>query len=110
MVKARHRTTTSTVRPPFLMYHAAIEAHGRLDAAGNLLLNRAQTSPPSCAPTKTRTPSPDPIACSETGECLTAPTGVFRVENGEFVLLDVILPEIRAIRCPKIRNESLGGG
>ena len=44
-------------------------------------------------PTNTRTPSPGPVACSETGECLTAPTGVYRVENGEFILLDVILPE-----------------
>ena len=76
----------------FLMYHAAIEAHGRLDDAGNLLLNRADIAAFLRA-YQNADALAGPVACSETGECLTAPTGIYRVENGEFILLDVILPE-----------------
>ena len=76
----------------FLMFHAAIEAHGRLDDAGNLLLNRADIAAFLRA-YQNADALAGPVACSETGECLTAPTGVYRVENGEFILLDVILPE-----------------
>lgn len=76
----------------FLMYHAAIEAVGRLDDAGNLLLNRADIAA-FLRSYQNADALAGPVACGETGECLAAPTGVFQVAGGEFVLLDVILPE-----------------
>ena len=76
----------------FLMYHAAIEAVGRLDENGNLLLNRADIAA-FLRGYQNADALAGPVACGETGECLSAATGVFRVENGEFILLDVILPE-----------------
>lgn len=76
----------------FLMYHAAIEAVGRLDEDGNLLLNRADIAA-FLRGYQNADALAGPVACGETGECLSAATGVFRVEDGEFILLDVILPE-----------------
>ena len=76
----------------FLMYHAAIEAVGRLDEDGNLLLNRADIAS-FLRNYRNADALAGPVACSETGECLSAPTGVYRIEDSAFVLLDVILPE-----------------
>lgn len=76
----------------YLMFHAAIEATGELDDDGNLRLNRADIA----AYLRTYQ-NPEaltgPIACGETGECLKAPTGVYRVADGAFALQDVILVE-----------------
>jgi len=76
----------------YLMFHAAIAAVGRLDESGMLLLHRDEIAA-FLRSYQDATALVGPIACDASGECLTAATGVYRVEDGAFVLLDVILPE-----------------
>ena len=54
-------------------------------------------------------PSPDPSLAARPVNASTAPTGVYRVENGEFILLDVILPETGRFDVRRI-GINLGGG
>lgn len=70
----------------------AILAIGELDDEGALHIDRAALN----AEIRSTSDYPGvtgPITCDENGECLLMPTAVLQIQEGEFVLLDVTLPE-----------------
>ena len=70
----------------------AILAVGVLDDEGALRIDRAALNA-AIRGTSDYLGVTGPISCDENGECLTMPTAVLQIRNGDFVLLDLTLPE-----------------
>lgn len=70
----------------------AIRAVGEVSDEGALHIDRAALN----AEIRSTSDYPGvtgPISCDESGECLTMPTAVLQIQEGQFVLLEVTLPE-----------------
>ena len=70
----------------------AIRAVGELDDEGALHIDRAALNA-AIRGTSDYAGASGTIHCDENGECLTMPTAILQIQEGEYVLLDVTLPE-----------------
>ena len=70
-------------------------AVGALDEAGALRIDRAALNAEIRATTDYEGVT-GAISCDEQGDCLLMPTAVLQIQDGEFVLLDVTLPDEEA--------------
>ena len=89
---APHSPYFTTSYDAYRLLLDAIRAVGELDDEGALRIDRAALNA-AIRGTSDYTGASGPIDCDENGECLTMPTAVLQIQEGEYVLLDVTLPE-----------------